>query len=67
MAQLLSNECFFALKGSKLFIIISMKGVKNEACPINISAFKIFNFIVFKNHYFRHFFFKSCFIIFIDV
>ena len=31
---------------------VSRKGAKNEAFPIKILAFKIFIFIVFKNHRF---------------
>ena len=34
---------------------VSRKGVKNEAFPIKISAFKIFIFIVFQNHLFAKF------------
>ena len=46
---------------------VSRKGVKNEAFPIEILAFKIFIFIVFQNHHFCQIFKKSCFIISIDV
>ena len=44
---------------------VSRKGVKNEAFPIKILAFKIFIFIVFQNIPFLKK--KSCFINFIDV
>ena len=37
----------------------SMKGVKNEAFPIKFSAFKIFIFIFFQNHYFCQIFKKN--------
>ena len=49
------------------WVLVSRKGVKNEAFPIKVLAFKIFIFIVFQNHLFCQIFKKSGFIIFIDV
>ena len=40
---------------------VSRKGVKNEAFTIKILAFKIFIFIVFKNHHFCQIFKKIMF------
>ena len=37
-------------------VFVPRKGVKNEAFPILILAFKIFIFIVFQNHHFANFF-----------
>ena len=34
---------------------VSKKGIKNEAFPIKMLAFKIFIFIVFQNHHFAKF------------
>ena len=39
----------------------SRKGVKNEALPIKILAFKIFIFIVFQDHHFCQIFKKIMF------
>ena len=40
---------------------VSRKGVKNEAFPIKILAFKILNFVVFQNQHFCQIFKLSCF------
>ena len=46
-------------------VSVSRKGVKNEAFPIKILAFKIFIFIVFQNHQYCQIFKKNMFNIFI--
>ena len=44
---------------------VSRKGVKNEAFPIKILAFKIFIFTVFQNHNFCQIFKKIMFYYFL--